>query len=174
MERKETAGSKFRICKGLLCFVPKGVRRRHWVIPSSVRSMLLQYFHDGIFAGHLGARKTLSKTGSNFWWPNPRKEVFHHVRRCELCQRGKPVQNMQVGLHSAEPASRPMEKLFVDFVGPLVQSKRSNVAILIVVDAFHKICEFLPGEEDGLAGGVRMSGAWIFSCIWHAPVCGER
>jgi len=41
VERKETAGNKFRFCKGLLCFFPKGARRRRWVIPSSLRSTIL-------------------------------------------------------------------------------------------------------------------------------------
>ena len=86
----------------------------------------------------------MSKIGSNFWWPNLRKEVFHHVKTCELCQRGKPAQNTQVWLHSVEPASGPMEKLFVDFVGPLVRSKRGNVAIVGVVDAFSKFVSLYP------------------------------
>jgi len=106
--------------------------------------MVLRYFHDGVFAGHLGARKTLDKVASNFWWPGMRKEVFRYVRGCELCQRAKPAQNTHVGLHSAEPSARPMEKLFVDFVGPLVRTKRGNIAILVVVDAFSKFVAFYP------------------------------
>ena len=114
------------------------------MVPSSLRRMLLQYFHDGVLAGHLGARKTLGKIVSNFWWPSMRKDVFDYLRKCELCQRAKPAQNMRVGLHSAEPCSEPMEKLFVDFVGPLVRSKRGNFAILVVVDAFSKFVFFYP------------------------------
>ena len=37
-----------------------------------------------------------------------------------------------------------MDKLFVDFVGPLVRSKRGNVVILFVVDAFSKFVSFYP------------------------------
>jgi hypothetical protein len=73
-----------------------------------------------------------------------RKEVFEYVRKCELCQRAKPAQNVRVGLHSAEPCSEPMERLFVDFVGPLVRSKRGNIAILVVVDGFSKFVCFYP------------------------------
>jgi hypothetical protein len=109
-----------------------------------LRCMVVRYFHDGIFAGHLGTRKTLGKISSNCWWPSMRNEVFNYVHKCELCQRMKPVQNARVGLHSAEPSSYPMEKLFVDFVGPLVRSKRGNIAILVVVDAFSKFVVFYP------------------------------
>jgi hypothetical protein len=73
-----------------------------------------------------------------------RKEVFDYVRKCVLCQRAKPAQNARMGMHSADPCVEPMEKLFVDFVGPLVRSKRGNIAILVVVDAFSKFVSFYP------------------------------
>jgi len=36
-------------------------------------------YHDGIFAEHLGERKTFAKIASNFWWPGMREEVFKYV-----------------------------------------------------------------------------------------------
>jgi hypothetical protein len=139
---KESAGNNFQIHNGLLCYFPKRARRRRWVVPYSLRPMLLRYFHDGVFVGHLGARKTLSKIASNFWWPDMRNEVFDYVCKCEPCQRAKHAQDTRVVLHSAKPSSRPMEKLFVDFVGPLVRSKRDYIAILVVVDYFSKFVSY--------------------------------
>jgi hypothetical protein len=66
VENKEAAAVSFHIPNGLLCYSPKKVRRRRWVVPSAFRRMLLQYFYDGILAGHLRARKTLCKFVSNF------------------------------------------------------------------------------------------------------------
>jgi hypothetical protein len=37
-----------------------------------------------------------------------------------------------------------MERLFIDFMGPLTRSKRGNIAILVVVDAFSKFVSFFP------------------------------
>jgi len=37
-----------------------------------------------------------------------------------------------------------MDKLFIDFVGLLVRTKRGNIAILVVVDAFSKFVAFYP------------------------------
>jgi hypothetical protein len=139
VQNKEAAGNNFQIHNGLLCYFPKRARRRRWVVPSSLRHMFLRYFHDGVFAGHLGTRKTFCKIASNFWWPSLRNEVFDYVPKCELCQRAKPAQDTRVGLHSAEPSSRPMV-----FVGPLVRSKRGNIAIFVVVDAFSKFVSFYP------------------------------
>jgi hypothetical protein len=144
VERKDHTANKFQLHNQLLCYFPRGARKRRWVVPVSLKGMVMRYFHDGIFAGHLGARKTLGKVSSNLWWPNMRSDVFKYVQQCELCQRAKPAQNARIGLHSSEPSSYPLERLFIDFVGPLVRSKRGNVAILVVLDAFSKFVVFYP------------------------------
>jgi len=85
---------------------------------------------------HLGGRETFAKIATNFWWPRIPSEVLNYVRKCDLCQRSKPVQDTRVGMHAASPCSRPMERLFIDFVGPLTRSKRGNIALFVAVDAF--------------------------------------
>jgi hypothetical protein len=73
-----------------------------------------------------------------------RLEISDYVRKCDLCQWAKPAQDMRVGLHAANPCSQPMERLFVDFVGPLTRTKQGNLAILVVVDGFSKFVFFFP------------------------------
>jgi hypothetical protein len=62
-------------------------------------------------------------------------------------KRVKPSQNARVGLHSAGPDSEPMERLFIDFMGPLTCSKQGNTAIFVVVDAFSKFVSFFPVQK---------------------------
>ena len=62
----------------------------------------------------------------------------------ELFQWAKPAQDMRVGLHSASPLALPMDRLFIDFVGPLVRTKRGNIAILVMVHSFSKFVSFHP------------------------------
>jgi hypothetical protein len=133
----------FQVQRDRLCFYPKGARRRR-IVPVSLRPMLLTYFHDAVLSGHLGARKTFLKIATNFWWPKLRAEILSYVRMCYLCQRVKPAQDTRVGLHLASPSSQPMERLFIDFVGPLTRTKRGNLAILVIVDAFSKFVVFCP------------------------------
>ena len=73
-----------------------------------------------------------------------RLEIFSYVRACELCQRAKPAQDSRVGLHSTSPVTAPMERLFIDFVGPLTRTKCGNIGILVVVDSFSKFVSFCP------------------------------
>ena len=51
---------------------------------------------------------------------------------------------MRVGLHTATPASCPLERIFIDFMGPLVRTKKGNQAILVVMDSFSKFVAFYP------------------------------
>ena len=140
----EPGGGNFCVHKVALCYLPNRARRRRSVVPPSLKMMLLRYYHDGVFAGHLGAQKTFFKVASNFWWPGMRGDVFKFVQGCELCQRAKPAQNAREGLHSAEPSAQPLDRVFIDFVGRLVRSKRGNIAILVAVDAFSKFVALYP------------------------------
>ena len=76
--------------------------------------------------------------------PQLKNEVFQYVKQCDLCQRAKPAQNMKVGLYSETPASCPLERIFVVFMGPLVCTKKGNQAILVVMDSFSKFVAFYP------------------------------
>ena len=95
-------------------------------------------------SGHLGAFKTWKKLGRQFFWPQLKNEVFQYVKPCDLCQRAKPAQNMRVGLHSTSPASCLLQRMFIDFVEPLVRTKKGNQAILVVKDSFSKFVSFYP------------------------------
>jgi hypothetical protein len=83
---KGEGNNTFQLQRERLCYYPRGAKRRRWVVPTSLRPMVLKYFHDSIFAGHLGARKTFQKVASQFWWPKMQGEVFEYVKRCLLCQ----------------------------------------------------------------------------------------
>jgi len=139
---KSVGAENFQVRKNLLCFFPKGAKRCRWVVPLLLRPMLLKYFHDSALAGHLSAFKTFHKIANNFWWQKMRNEIFLYVRKCNLRQRAKPAQNTQLGLHAAQPPSQPMEKVFMDFVGPLTRTKRGHSVILVILDGFSKFVVF--------------------------------
>jgi hypothetical protein len=93
---------------------------------------------------NLGADKTLSRIRKVFYWPYMRAEVCKFVRGCQDCQRAKPVQD---SLHSSEIATRPLERVFIDFFGPIVRSRSGNIAILVVLDGFYNFCFHVSGEK---------------------------
>jgi hypothetical protein len=74
------------------------------------------------------AARTLSRINQVFYWPDMCRQVGDFVRACIPCQRAKAAQDTRVGLHSSQVVTRPMERVFIDFVGPLVRSRKGNVA----------------------------------------------
>lgn len=79
------------------------------------------------------------------------------VRGCLECQRAKPAPNARVGLHSSAVLTRPMDRIFIDFVGPLVRSRRGNTALLVVLDGFSKFVSMYPVR--------RISSEVVRSCL---------
>lgn len=72
------------------------------------------------------------------------RDIAVRVRACHLCALSKPAQNTKLGFLASDVASRPMEKLFIDFVGPFPRSKAGNTMLLVAVDAFSKFVWLIP------------------------------
>ena len=49
-----------------------------------------------------------------------------------------------LGYTPPNPSSQTLDRLFIDFVGPLVRTKMGNIAILVVVDAFSDFVALYP------------------------------
>jgi len=86
-----------------------------------------------------------------------RAEIFGYIRKCNLCEWVKPAQNTRFGWHTAEPSTRPMDKLFVDFMGPLTHTRRGNSTILVVLNGFSKLVCFYPVR--------RISSQVVIDCL---------
>jgi len=53
------------------------------VVPSTLRSQVLQLAHEIPAAGHLGIRKTHARLQPHFYWPRMLKDVTHFCKLCE-------------------------------------------------------------------------------------------
>ena len=137
----DPAAAKFRLHNSLLYYQPKDAKNKQCVAPTILR-LMLKYFHDSPMSRHLGIFNTWNKIGRKFYWPKMKEDIFRYVRQCDLCQRAKPAQNTKVGLHQATPTSYPLERVFIDFMEPLVRTKKRNQAIFVVVDSFSKFVAF--------------------------------
>ena len=106
--------------------------------------MIVGYFHDSEIGVHLGVTKTCNKIKRGSYWPGMYNMIKVNVAQCEVCLRSKPVATTKVGLHAAEIQQRPMQRLFVDFMGPLIRTKNGNQVILSVIDGFSKFVWMFP------------------------------
>jgi hypothetical protein len=140
----DPASKPFKLVNETLVYQPSRASAKRYVLPESLRPMVLQYFHGSTLSAHLGMTKTLSRIGKVFYWPNMRSDIFSFVRECQECQRAKPAQDSRVGLHSSQLVSRPLERIFMDFFGPIVRSRRGNIAVLVILDGFSKFVAMYP------------------------------
>jgi hypothetical protein len=153
----------YSLAKGILRCKARFDGRPKIVVPQSLISSLFAFFHvSPVGGGHLGIRKTLYKIRQTFIWKGMDSDVAIRVKACKVCALSKPAQVQHFGMLSSEVATRPFEKLFIDFVGKFPRSRSGNTYALVCVDAFTKFVWISPVREASTATTIRVLGS-IFS-----------
>ena len=110
---------------------------------SSLRTRVLDHFHNTPEAGHEGVLRTYKRLSKSCTWPGMRRDVREHVRACETCQRAKVDTLKPAGLLQPLPVpDRVWEDISMDFIEglPLV---RGFSVIFVVVDRLSKYAHFV-------------------------------
>jgi hypothetical protein len=110
-------------------------------IPHSLRSSILQYYHDLPHAGHMGIRKTLGRILRRVFWKGIQSDVYSYVQSCPVCQAVKNPQAKPSGNLQSNKVFGPWDLLAIDLVGPLPKTKYGKTQLLVVVDHFTKWVE---------------------------------
>lgn len=132
------------VSKGVLCCRSRNQRGPKIVLPSILVPMAFAYYHSSTVGGHVGIHKTIQKIRKDFIYKGMDRDIAGRVRNCVLCGLSKPAQNTKVGFLASEVASRPMEKVFIDYVGPLPRTRDGNTMLLVAIDAFTKFTWLFP------------------------------
>jgi hypothetical protein len=149
--------------KGTLYWAYRDRRNSKLIVPQAAQQMVFAYFHESSLGGHLGVNKTLSKIRQQFTWKDINRDIRTKVKGCHTCSLSKPAQNTRLGLLNSEVAKRPMEKLFIDFVGGFPRSKFGNRVILVCVDAFTKFVWLFPMREETSKATIKVLKTQIFA-----------
>ena len=113
---------------------------RLFVAPATLRAELFAQLHSHRTAGHLGIARTCAKIRQRFFWPGCRADVRRWCSACAPCARVKPGVRGRAELQQ-HPVGAPIERLWIDIVGPLPVSEEGHVYILVVCDYFTKWTE---------------------------------
>src|ERR1044071_5989007 len=92
---------------------------------------LLYLYHDDPVAGHLSTNKMYKKLTRSYYWPKMFQKVQRYVQTCDKCQRFQGKPSILTG--TIEPTG-PWERVGVDFIGPLPETKRGNKYIIVAMD----------------------------------------
>jgi hypothetical protein len=113
--------------------------------PQGFRKEIITEGHNSKFAGHSWGFKTQERLRQDFWWPHMDKDIKEHIDQCEPCQtttdKGKPPDGPITGL---QITSGPSQRIHADLFGPLQNSERGNMYILVITDAFTKMARLTP------------------------------
>ena len=55
------------------------------VVPTGVRRVFIQHYHDSVFAGHLGVSWTVCRLLDRVNWPGLREDVRSYLASCSVC-----------------------------------------------------------------------------------------
>ena len=77
---------------------------------------------------------------SRYIWPHMIQDIDEWTHNCLPCIRRKTPRPLRDGLTQSIVASRPLEKLCIDFVGPLTTDKDGNIYIYIYIYIYICMC----------------------------------
>lgn len=109
-------------------------------VPDSMVDSVLNRYHNSL--GHFGVDKVCEMIRRLFYFPNMRKIVGDHIRKCITCITYNPPLNKLDGkMHIPEKGKVPFETVHADHLGPLAKTKGKNLHILAIVDDSTKFCK---------------------------------
>ena len=114
------------------------------VLPQQCREKVLSLAHSIPLAGHLGKEKTRKRIMQHFYWPTIYKDVEHFCRCCRQCQKSSNKGVPKAPLVPLPIISTPFEKIAMDIVGPLPQSRSGHRYILVICDYSTRYPEAIP------------------------------
>lgn len=90
------------------------LRGNRVVIPHTLRKRILEELH----AVHFGVVKMKALARSYCWWPNISSEIEEMAKNCSKCNESKNDPPKAL-IHPWEPATKPFERVHVDYAGPI-------------------------------------------------------
>jgi len=95
--------------------------------------------HDDPLASHGGIHKTLERVRRYYSWPGLVNDVKSYTQSCETCKSTKAPNRTQRPPMGVTPVSqRFFHRLYIEFPGPYLRSRSSNIGIFIVLDHYSK------------------------------------
>ena len=107
-----------------------------------MKDVVLRQLHDQ--AGHLSIHRTVEFVKEWFYWLGYELDIENWVHEWQQCQQRNPPQPLPQAPLGTIQATRPIEKLFWDIMGPLPITSRGKKYILVITDIFSKWVEAFP------------------------------
>ncbi|GET04437.1 putative integrase core domain protein [Rhizophagus clarus] len=96
----------------------------------------LHHMHSDPLAGHFSLDETYRKIKIRYYWPQMFEDVRNYIKTCDECQRrgknrrAEPLHPIKIG--------QPFDRVGMDIVGPLSQTKDGNKYIVVTTEYLTK------------------------------------
>lgn len=130
----------------------KGVQ---WVVPQGMRRQVVQLVYDN--CGHFSLEKAMEKLTDNYWFPRMREYVKKYLQYCIPCLYTKNEGGKHPGLlNPIEKVAIPFHTIHLDHLGPFVKTKKNNIHLIVLIDAFTKFCILKPVRSTKTKGVIQL------------------
>ena len=146
--------------------VPGGGAHKKLQLASLVPQVLAG-LHDSPVGGHLGAKNTLDKVRTRFYWPNQRNDVQLWCASCAKCCSRKTPLVVRAPLQLDNSVSRPLQRVAMDILGPLPETARGNRYILVIGDYFTRWKEAYPMKD---MNALTVAQIFVHEFIFHMGI----
>jgi RNase H-like domain found in reverse transcriptase/Integrase zinc binding domain/Integrase core domain/Zinc knuckle len=113
--------------------IANGETIRQLYVPLLMRGRLVVMKHGSAASGHRAAAETLAKIRKQYFWPSMKRDIEAMIASCG-CQQKKSERKQRVGELQSLKIMRPGEKVVFDIFGPLPQSVKGKVYLLVMID----------------------------------------
>ena len=134
----------FQLIDGVLYRQRDEEYEKDLVVPTSLQEEVMCANHDIPSAGHQGVARTKARIKEKFYWYGMGGDIANYVATCATCSQNKKAERRGHVPMQEYQASAPMERVHVDFLGPLPKTTRGNEYVLMMVDQFTKWVECVP------------------------------
>ncbi|XP_034197876.1 uncharacterized protein LOC117613376 [Prunus dulcis] len=98
--------------------------------------------HDGECGNHSGGRSLAQKAlNIGYFWPTMRHDSAEYVKKCDHCQRYKPIPNLPSEVYHPQNSPWPFMQWAIDLVGPLPPAPAKKEMMIVATDYFTKWIE---------------------------------
>ena len=125
--------------------------QRQLLVPMILREEVIKQCHGTLLAGHFGVEKTTQAVKRRFYWYRMGRDIRRHIHECPACSANRqPVHSLKAALKDYR-VGYPLDRVALDILGPLPQSRRGNTCLLVVADYFTRWVEAYPMSDQQAA-----------------------
>ncbi|MCP4991033.1 MAG: transposase family protein, partial [Colwellia sp.] len=143
---------------------------RHWtpVVPKTLRTYILRYFHESYSFNHQGVSRTYATIRQYFYWPDLQPAIYEFNKNCEACAHTNAKTDKKGGTRKPWISTDTFEDVSCDLIGPMPLTENGNRYALTIMDRFSKYGVIVPLADIRAITVVRaLLEHWIY--VYGAP-----